>query len=203
MPYADTYDRDKDIEILDRLAEAQVAITRCRKALSMARTKLINANKIAKGIKIELFVNRYGAAGYERRANGARKSGEIHAAKCAARRAAHDAVVESQGEHFAKIMSGAPSPALTPEEKRIMGIPGIPEPTVPKDMVVPPIDNGQGKPMPESEPRCINCNTVITPRGMCICPGVKHRKFKVIVPGPTIAVKHPAVPPYQMEGKAE
>ncbi len=201
MPYADTYDRDKDIEILDRLAEAQVAITRCRKALSMARTKLINANKVAKGIKTELFVNRYGAAGYERRANGARKSGEIHAAKCAARRAEHNAVVESQGEHFAKIMSGAPSPALTPEEKRIMGIPITAE--VPHASVVPPVDNGQGKPMPESEPRCTNCNAIITTRGCCLCPGVKHRKFKTIVPGPTIAVKHPAVPPYQMEGKIE
>lgn len=55
-------------------------------------------------------------------------------------------------------------------------------------------------PTPESlmEFRCPQCNTAPTPRGMCKCPGVRHRAVRKIEKAPNISINHEPVKPFDM-----
>ena len=47
-------------------------------------------------------------------------------------------------------------------------------------------------------PQCAKCGQVISVRGLCGCPGVRHREVRRIEPGPKMTIKHPPLPPVEL-----
>lgn len=168
---------------MDRLAEAQVLITKRRRALAHARKNLKGATDAANAIKRELFVNRYGEAGYQRRANGAKKAGLIHAEKARAKK------VGDARPLFVDLDSPQTQAAI----EAITRGPTEWSPALPPVATQPQQSEGPAK--------CNVCHKIITTRGLCACPGKRHRTVRTIAPGPTVNIKHPPVPPFQLAAK--
>jgi len=187
MPYTSTFDRDKEIDILTRFSAAQKTVSDRRVTLARARKALKNAHESVKSIKRELFICRYGDDKVD-----TYKAKALHAGK-----ARLEQIAERKKQQ-------AGTPVTPPQITGCWNDLGtrpmtMPPPPPPPPTVVAPIQGATQPLTPDVPPgRCGECGTVITLRGLCGCVGKRHRALRVIVPGPSMEIKHPPVPAYEM-----
>ena len=209
MPYVNNYDREKEIVLMDKLAEQQVVITKRRRSLAMARSLLKRAQEDVSFTKREIFINRFGEAVLANRKENAKKAGLAHSKRAEERRALEKwgpapqpplaSLQEAANELLIEACkAAAQSQPLSDPFATVT--PAAPAPPKPEPVRSPEAIDSTGY-NDGTDRRCQRCKNVITRRGLCTCPGVRHREFRILTKGPAMNIKHAPVPAYQMASK--
>ncbi len=186
MPYVESFDREQELALIDKLYEHRGRLTKGRRALAVARNAMKKLLDQEKAIRLELFVLRFGEEGLSKR----RASVARNRATLADMRAAQSEIAPS-GEN--RSLLKAITEGVIAAQPQFESIPAVvhalPPSGVNPDRII------------AHEPRCPACKVVITKRGLCGCQGVRHRDVRTVRPGPTVNIKHPPVPAFQMAAK--